>query len=54
MASSKSRVSEDWLAVYIGVIIIALSLVTMSGVDLLGWAAKSNVWIAFSSSVSTV
>lgn len=49
----KPRISEDWLAVYIGVFIVLLALATLFGGDLLGWAAKSEVWSELSGSVST-
>ncbi len=49
----KPRISEDWLAVYIGVFIVLLALATLFGGDLLGWAAKSEVWSELSDSVST-
>ena len=49
----KPRISEDWLAVYIGVFIVLLALATLFGGDLLGWSAKSEVWSDLSDSVST-
>ena len=36
--------SEDWLAVVIGLAIFALSLGTLGGADLLGWAVTTRVW----------
>ncbi len=44
MEEKKRGISEDWLAVIIGLIIFALSLGVFSGVDLLGWGVKTNVW----------
>ena len=39
------RLSEDWLALWLGLFIFALSLGVFGGVDLLGWGIKTNVWI---------
>ena len=39
------RISEDWLAVAIGLAVFALSLSTVAGLDLLGWAAAPKTWI---------
>ena len=37
-------ISEDWLAVWLGLLIFALSLAGFAGVDLLGWAVTTAVW----------
>jgi uncharacterized membrane protein YadS len=42
---STRRLSEDWLALWLGLFIFALSLAVFGGVDLLGWGIKTNVWI---------
>jgi uncharacterized membrane protein YadS len=39
------KLNEDWLAVWIGLGIVALSLGLLAGVDLLGWCVKTNVWL---------
>lgn len=38
-------ISEDWLALILGLIIFGLSLGSFKGVDILGWGAKAGVWI---------
>jgi uncharacterized membrane protein YadS len=53
MEATKPKVSEDWLAVYIGVLIVFAALASMFGADLLGWAAKSQVWIDITKSITT-
>jgi uncharacterized membrane protein YadS len=45
LALTQSRVTEDWLAVWIGLFVFALSLSLVAGVDLLGWAVTTSVWI---------
>ena len=45
MPEAKPRLSEDWLAVWGGLLIFALSLGVMAGVDLLGWGVKTQVWL---------
>jgi len=38
------RISEDWLAVCLGLFLFALSLASFLGVDALGWAVSTSVW----------
>jgi uncharacterized membrane protein YadS len=54
-------ISEDWLALILGLVIFGLSLGSFKGTDILGWGAKTGVWIdpgkaitAISSSYQTV
>src|SRR6516225_10103843 len=37
--------SEDWLAVCIGLLVFVLSLGLLFGSDLLGWAVTTSVWM---------
>ncbi len=48
------KITEDWLAVVIGLLIFALSLGVFAGADLLGWAVTTNVWTAPSHALGTV
>lgn len=41
---AKERLTEDWLSVAIGVLVFALSLFSLSGIDLLGWAVTTSVY----------
>lgn len=43
--ADRRKLSEDWLALWIGLFIFALSLGVFAGVDLLGWGVKTNVWV---------
>jgi uncharacterized membrane protein YadS len=38
------ELSEDWLAVIVGLAIFALSLLGVAGVDVLGWVVTTSVW----------
>ncbi len=40
----KARLNEDWLAVVIGLLVFGSALVSITGIDLLGWAVKSSVY----------
>ncbi len=40
----KPKLNEDWLAVWIGLFLFALSLATFFGGDALGWAVTTSVW----------
>jgi uncharacterized membrane protein YadS len=44
MEEKKSGISEDWLAVWIGLFIFILSLGTFVGKDILGWGVTTGVW----------
>ena len=46
LAIAQTRLNEDWLAVWIGLFIFALSLTLLFGVDLLGWTITTSVWTA--------
>lgn len=46
--------SEDWWSVWLGLAIFLLSTGVLFGVDLLGWAAKSQVWLSPSLAVAPV
>jgi uncharacterized membrane protein YadS len=43
-AAQPSRISEDWLAVVIGLGVFALALFSLAGLDALGWLATTSVW----------
>ncbi|MDP6486640.1 MAG: putative sulfate exporter family transporter, partial [Alphaproteobacteria bacterium] len=38
------RDSEDWWAVWLGLVMFAAGLVSLGGVDLVGWMAKTKTW----------
>jgi hypothetical protein len=40
----KTKLNEDWLAVWLGLFLFALSLATFFGGDALGWAVTTSVW----------
>ena len=46
------RLSEDWLALWLGLFIFALSLGVFHGVDVLGWGVKTNVWISIGNALA--
>jgi uncharacterized membrane protein YadS len=43
-ATGAVRISEDWLAVILGLAIFILSLATVVNVDLIGWVVNTSVW----------
>jgi uncharacterized membrane protein YadS len=45
---------EDWWAAWLGLFIFALGLGPIFGMDLLGWAVKSSVWINLSEALKPV
>ncbi|MHB1417279.1 MAG: putative sulfate exporter family transporter [Chloroflexota bacterium] len=40
--------SDDWWAVWIGLFVLILGLLAMFGMDVLGWAIKTNTWLDIS------
>jgi hypothetical protein len=42
-AVATARISEDWLAVAIGLAVLALALLSLAGWDALGWVATTSV-----------
>jgi uncharacterized membrane protein YadS len=45
--------SEDWLSVWIGLLIFVLSLGLLAGADLLGWVVATSVWTDLSKALGT-
>jgi hypothetical protein len=40
----RAQLTEDWLAVVIGLLVFGAALVSISGIDLLGWAVNTSVY----------
>jgi uncharacterized membrane protein YadS len=53
-ASYPARISEDWLAVAIGLGVFALALMSLAGVDALGWVVSTSVWVDPGSALAPV
>ena len=47
-STPRRELTEDWLAVFVGLLIFALALAGLAGRDLLGWAVSASVWTDFS------
>ena len=54
MAEARPRLSEDWLAVWGGLLIFALSLGVLADADLLGWGVKTQVWMELANALAPV
>ncbi len=53
MGDQKSQfMTEDWWAVWLGLLVFVLSLGTLGGVDLLGWVVKPTIWVDLGKSIS--
>ena len=46
------RISEDVLSLILGLVIFALALPSIGGVDLLGWAVSTSVWTDLSKALA--
>ena len=51
--ASGRGINEDWLALWIGLLIFVLALAGLKGVDLLGWVVTTSVWTDFSHALGT-
>ncbi len=54
MEEKTKGLSEDWLALWLGLAIFVLSLFTFSGMDILGWGINTSVWIDPAKAMSPV
>ena len=54
MEAQKTGISEDWLSLWLGLLIFVLGLGTFVGLDLLGWGIKTNVWTDITKALTPV
>jgi uncharacterized membrane protein YadS len=54
MGKKEGLISEDWLALILGLVIFGLCLGSFKGNHLLGWGAKAGVWIDPAKAITTV
>ncbi len=50
----KKGISEDWLSLWLGLFIFALSLGVFGGMDVLGWGINTSVWVDPAKAMSPV
>lgn len=43
--------TEDWLAVCLGLLLFVLALASLAGADLLGWAVRTSIWTRISAAL---
>jgi len=53
-ATRRSALSEDWAAVWLGLLIFVLSLGVIFGQDLLGWSAAPKVWTSLADAIKPI
>ncbi len=54
MVEKKKGISEDWLSLWLGLIIFFVSITPFGGIDILGWAVNTNVWLDISKALAPV
>ena len=47
-------ISEDWLSLWIGLLVFVLSLGVLAGADILGWAVTTSVWTNLAKALAPV
>src|SRR5216683_8225031 len=47
-------ISEDWLSVWIGLLVFVLALGALGGTDILGWVVTTSVWTDLSKTLNPV
>ncbi|HXW72632.1 MAG TPA: putative sulfate exporter family transporter [Methylocella sp.] len=52
-AASIRELTEDWLSVWIGLLVFTLALAKLAGWDLLGWAVTTSVWTDVTQALKT-
>lgn len=52
--SGQGGISEDWLALILGLFIFIISLGVFGGMDLLGWGVSSSIWTDVTKSLSPI
>ena len=52
-ANSTAPITEDWLAVVLGLLIFVLALAAVVNVDLIGWVVTTSVWSNLSQALKT-
>jgi len=54
MNQTAQGISEDWLSVWIGLLVFALALGALAGADILGWVVATGVWTDISKALAPV
>jgi len=54
MEEKKKGISEDWLALWLGLLIFVGSLGIFGGLDIFGWGVKTSEWTVLSKAMSPV
>jgi uncharacterized membrane protein YadS len=54
MSQTDQGMSEDWLSVWIGLLVFALALGMLGGADILGWVVTTGVWTDVSKALTPV
>src|SRR6266571_4373516 len=54
MSPTAKGISEDWLSVWIGLLVFVLALGMLSGMDVLGWVVTTGVWTDISKALNPV
>jgi len=54
MEQNRQTMSEDWLSVWIGLLIFLLALGVLVGADILGWVVTTSVWNDISKALAPV
>lgn len=54
MKENEKGISEDWLSLWLGLLIFLLSLGMFRGVDILGWGVSTKVWTDASKAIGPV
>ncbi len=54
MEQTNRGISEDWLSVWIGLLIFVLALAVVAGLDLLGWVVTTSVWTNLAKALAPV
>src|SRR5258708_13206556 len=54
MSPTAKGISEDWLSVWIGLLVFVLALGMLAGTDILGWVVPTGVWTDVSKALTPI
>src|SRR5258708_13678612 len=54
MSPTAKGISEDWLSVWIGLLVFVLALGMLAGTDILGWVVTTGVWTDVSKALNPI
>ena len=52
--AKKGILNEDWLAFWMAILLVAVSMLSYAGIDVFGWMIKVKEWVTFDQALTTI